>query len=51
MQFLALRPGLHSVDTLTIMDTEAEYTLNLRLVPRKSHQVCCSVGPLGQLWM
>jgi len=32
MQFLALRPGLHSVDTLTITDTEAEFTLNLRSV-------------------
>lgn len=32
MQFLALRPGLHSVDTLTITDTEAEFSLNLRSV-------------------
>ncbi|CAG8684573.1 13360_t:CDS:2, partial [Acaulospora colombiana] len=30
MQFIALRPGLHSVDTLTITDTEAEFSLNLR---------------------
>ncbi|KIM34154.1 hypothetical protein M408DRAFT_5489 [Serendipita vermifera MAFF 305830] len=32
IQFMALRPGLHSVDTLTITDTEAEFTLNLRSV-------------------
>jgi len=29
---LALRPGLYSVDALTITDTEAEFTLNLRSV-------------------
>ncbi len=32
MQFMALKPGLHSVDTLTITDTEAEFSLNLRYI-------------------
>jgi hypothetical protein len=32
MQFMALRPGLHAIDTLTITDTEAEFSLNLRYV-------------------
>lgn len=30
MQFLALRPGVHLISTLTLTDIEFEYSINLR---------------------
>ena len=32
MDFLALSPGVHSVETLTLTDIQTGYTMNLRYV-------------------
>lgn len=32
MDFLALTPGVHSIDTLTLIDIQTGYTMNLRYV-------------------
>jgi len=32
MDFLALTPGVHSIDTLTLVDIQSGYTMNLRSV-------------------
>ena len=32
MDFLAVLPGVHSIDTLTLTDTESGYSMNLRYV-------------------
>ena len=30
MDFLALAPGVHSIDTLTLTDVQSSYTMHLR---------------------
>ena len=32
MDFLAVLPGVHSIDTLTLTDTESGFSMNLRYV-------------------
>ena len=32
MEFLAVLPGVHSIDTLTLTDTESGFSINLRYV-------------------
>ena len=32
MDFLALAPGVHSIDTLTLTDIQSEVTMNLKYV-------------------
>lgn len=32
MQFLALQPGVHSIHSLTLMDVETGYSMNLKCV-------------------
>jgi hypothetical protein len=32
MDFLAVLPGVHSIDTLTLTDTESGFSINLRYV-------------------
>lgn len=32
MEFLAVNPGVHSIDTLTLTDVETGYSMNLRSV-------------------
>ncbi|KAG8715776.1 hypothetical protein FRC11_000071 [Ceratobasidium sp. 423] len=39
MRFLAIQPGSHSVDTLTLTDVETGYAINLRCVPVECFRV------------
>jgi len=35
MDFLAVSPGVHSIDTLTLTDIESGFSMNLRCVRRR----------------
>ena len=43
MDFLALAPGVHSIDTLTLTDIQSGVTMNLRYV------IAADLGPTGLL--